>query len=699
MEKHVPLKQKYLRANQGPFMTKELQKAIMLRSKLRNSLNKLKTEEAYKEYKKQRNICTYILRKAKRDYYSSLDPSKITDNKKFWKVVKPLFSEKSTTNNNITLVENNNIFQDEKEVAEKFNDFFRNAVKDLKIEINNNLLTDDLNITDPILKAIRKYTNHPSILKIIEFYGNEKEKFSFKHTTFETVYNEIMSLNLSKASPKDSLPARIIKDNCDIFAQKVYIDFNLSINLGTYPNNMKLADVTPTYKKGGHTNKENYRPVSILPVLSKVYERLLNNQMHSFIESKLSKDQCGFRKGYSAQYCLIILIEKWRASIDNNGSAGVLLTDLSKAFDCLIHDLLIAKLHAYGFNYDALLLIHNYLTQRHQRVRVNSNYSSWTEIINGVPQGSILGPVLFNIYLSDLFLFTTDSEIVNYADDNSPYACKDDIGSVINQLEKDSQILIEWVTNNALKANPDKFHFISNSCEDNISVKVEQFLIHNSQSEKLLGIVIDKNLKFDEHVTCLCKKASQKLHALARVSKFMNIEQRKKIMNAFISSQFGYCPLVWMFHSRRLNNRINKIHERALRLVYQDDHLTFEQLLHKDGSYTIHERNIQTLAIELYKIINGISPAIMKKVLPLKESNRYCSRFPFETRNVHTVTYGTETISSLGPKIWHIIPKNIKDSTTLNEFKRRIKMWTPALCPCRLCKKYIAGIGFVDISM
>ena len=118
----------------------------------------------------------------------------------------------------------------------------------------------------------------------------------------------------------------------------------------------------------------------------------------------------------------------------------------------------------------------------------------------------------------------------------------------------------------------------------------------------------------------LFKKASQKLHALARVSTFMNLEQRRKIMNAFIASQFGYCPVVWMFHSRMLNNRINKIHERALSIVYKDLSSTFEQLLQKDGSFTIHERNIQALAIELYKIINGISPDIMKQVPPLKDS-------------------------------------------------------------------------------
>ena len=157
-------------------------------------------------------------------------------------------------------------------------------------------------------------------------------------------------------------------------------------------------------------------------------------------------------------------------------------------------------------------------------------------------------------------------------------------------------------------------------------------------------------------------------------------------MKAFINSQFGYCPLVWMFHSRMLNNRINKIHERALRMVYQDDYSSFGQLLLNDGYFSIHERNIQTLAIELYKVINGLSPEIMKQVLPLKESNIYCSRFPFKSRHLHTVTYGTETISTLGPKIWHIIPNSIKNANSLNNLKERSKDGSLIYAPANYAK-------------
>ena len=414
------------------------------------------------------------------------------------------------------------------------------------------------------------------------------------------------------------------------------------------------------------------------------------------MDPKLSIYQCGFRKNMGAQNCLLVMLEKWRKCLDNKGNTGVLLTDLSKAFDCLYHELLIAKLNSNGFDFNALKLIYSYLTNRFKRVRVNSSCSSWTEIIYGVPQGSILGPILFNIYLCDLFMFCKNSAIANYADDNSPFSCNADVESVIEQLTTDSKTLLEWVKNNGLKANPDKFHLLLNETDKNYSIEIENFKIFNRNCEKLLGISIDNTLSFDDHVSDLCRKASQKLHALSRISHFMNMKQRKIIMKSFVHSQFGYCPLVWMFHSRKLNNRIDRIHERSLRVVYDDNQSTFRELLNKDNSFTIHERNIQTLAIELYKVINKISPQLMSEVFPLKTSVKYFSDNPFMTRNVRTVRYGTETLAHLAPKIWVIIPKDINESRSLKLFKRRIKLWKPVECPCKLCRTYICGVGFID---
>ena len=199
--------------------------------------------------------------------------------------------------------------------------------------------------------------------------------------------------------------------------------------------------------------------------------------VNKYIDEKLSMYQCGFRKGMSAQNCLLYMIERWRKCLDKNGKAGVLLTDLSKAFDCLVHELLIAKLNAYGFDYLSLKLIYNYLSDRLQRVRINSQYSSWSNITDGVPQGSILGPLLFNKYLSDLFLFFENSNIVNYADDNSPFAYETDNSSVLKQLDKDSKILLEWIRNNGLKANPDKFHLLLSDNNKDYYISVANFTI------------------------------------------------------------------------------------------------------------------------------------------------------------------------------------------------------------------------------
>ena len=229
---------------------------------------------------------------------------------------------------------------------------------------------------------------------------------------------------------------------------------------------MKEADVTPIHKKSKKDKKENYRPVSILPVLYKIFERIVYTNV-CFFEDIFNKQQCGFRKAYSTQECLLKMLEKWKRSIDEDKVFGALLTDLSKAFDCLDHELLIAKLNAYGFSLPALRLINDYLSNRRQRTRIGNSLGDWFEVILGVPQRSILGPLLFNIFLADLFLVLKDVDIANFANDNTPFTSANNIDDLIDSLEKVSSSLFKWFKDNLFKGNPDKCHLVVSTYEEN----------------------------------------------------------------------------------------------------------------------------------------------------------------------------------------------------------------------------------------
>ena len=329
----------------------------------------------------------------------------------------------------------------------------------------------------------------------------------------------------------------IIRKNAAFFAKYTCDDINASIRSSKFHKELKKADIAPVHKKKSELSKVNYRPISILPNISKVYERYLYDQMSEFFDNIFSKYQCGFRKGYSEQHCLLVMIEKWRKVVDNGGAFGALLTDLSKAFYCIPHDLIIAKLEAYGFQIDALRFVHDYLSNRKQRVKLNRNFSSWRDIEYGVPQGSILGPLLFNIHLCDLFYFLDNLDIASCADDTTLYTVKTNNESVLNALETSSQKLFKWFKNNFMKANSDKSHLLL-SCNEASTLLIDGSSIETNTKEVLVGIIIDKDLKFYDHINSLCKNACQKLNALARLAPYMNVEKRRIIIKAFIESQF-----------------------------------------------------------------------------------------------------------------------------------------------------------------
>ena len=215
-----------------------------------------------------------------------------------------------------------------------------------------------------------------------------------------------------------------------------------------FPMALKLADVIPIHKTDDKNIMKNYRPVSLLPITSKLFEKIMYKQISSYVDNFLSLYLFGFRKGHSTEQFLIKTLETWKKAIDEKQFAGGILTDLSKAFDCLNHNLLLAKLNAYGFDNSSLNFIGSYLKERKQRTKVGQSYSTWNELKFGVPQGSILEPFLFNIFLNDIFYFIENSKIANYADDNTAYTTNETLDGLLQTLEGETSILLKWFQDN-----------------------------------------------------------------------------------------------------------------------------------------------------------------------------------------------------------------------------------------------------------
>ena len=248
------------------------------------------------------------MRKEKKEFYGYLNTSILTENRTFWKTVKPFLAEKSKKVSKITLIEDNQIISQDKQIGKIFNEYFI-SIPILNMPTNQEFEYSDSPKEDPLLKIIGKYQNHPSI-KLIKS-KNKSQTFKFRETNIDEIKKYIENLDPKKASQKSDMNTNIIRKNAAFFAKYICDDINASIRSSNFHNELKEADIVPVHKKKSKLSKENYRPISILPNISKVYERCLYDQMSEFFDNILSKYQCNFRKGYSAKHCLLVMIKRW----------------------------------------------------------------------------------------------------------------------------------------------------------------------------------------------------------------------------------------------------------------------------------------------------------------------------------------------------------------------------------------------------
>lgn len=404
------------------------------------------------------------------------------------------------------------------------------------------------------------------------------------------------------------------------------------------------------------------------------------DQLLTHFSSILSSKLNGFRKGYSCETVLMQCTEDWKKALDNNQCVGCIMMDLSRAFDSLPHGLLIAKLHAYGVDNTSCRLIKNYLSGRRQRVKVGNTYGEWQFVERGVPQGSLVGPLLFNIFVND-FLFTLENQcdVYNYADDNTLSKCHSDPLFVKTSLEDSARTAISWFSDNYMKANPGKFQAMVLSRKNvNISFNINNVTIVPTKCVKLLGIYFDDKLSFSEHVQHLCKKAGKQVNALSRLSNILSQESKKVIFNTFISSTFNYCPLVYHLCGKVNTTKMEHVVERGLKIVYNDFTSDIVMLRRQSNVPSLVTSRLRSLYIYIYKVLHNMVPCGINfevKDVPYglrRNINLTQSRFC-------TKTYGYNSISYFGAKLWNMLPNNSK-TLDFNNFKEFLFKWDGLTC-------------------
>ena len=671
---HAPLKQRYLRSNQVPYMNGQLRKAIHQRNMWRNKHFKDKRNPiARAQYVRCRNNVVKITKSSVNTYFGKKCVNYHGSSKQFFKTVKPFLSNKSNSvgGNKILLNENGRIVTDASEVAEIFNVFY-GSIAGYPVNCYDGL--NDVNLTE----VIRKHCQHESIINIQLHMGARVTCFDFQKLCANDMLDKIKSLKTGKSPGYDGIQAKFLKLAGANLASSLSMLFNKCVELCTFPTSMKMADICPIYKKLDNLCKNNYRSVNLLSVLSKLFESIMAEQLTAYFEHILSPLLSAYRKGYSCQHVILRLTELWRNALDNNKYIGTIAMDLSKAFDCMPHGLLVAKLHSYGISPKACLFLSDYLRDRMQRVKIMDTCSDWTVINRGVPQGSVLGPLLFNIFLNDLFFLPLNSYLVNYADDNHICLENENLEVLQKHLQDDSNIAVKWFNDNQTTANPDKFQSIilSRHRVDEFDISLDGHVITRGNTLKMLGVTLDDKLNFNEHIRNMCQTASCQINALKRISNFLNEQCRMHVYKSFISANFNYCPIVWLFCGKTNLKKLEKLQERALATVYCDKSLAYEDMLKRSGQLCIRLNLIRLLAIEMFKCMNGLNPLYINDMFSGKDSSynlRDNSRLMQPKFN--TKRYGYKSFKYLGSKVWNCLPPCVKNVNDLNLFKKNIYDW------------------------
>ena len=678
IDKYMPLKRltkNEIKQQYKPWITLRIRNSIKRRDTLHKKYIKAKNKEVKQDYhikyKELRNHIVTLCRTSKKLYYQKFFAENANNLKNTWKGIKNLINlKKGVTGDPTSILVDDKLINEPGEVANKYNNYFSTIANKLRDKI---------------------YKNNNQNFKSYLRNRIDKSFFIFP-TCKEEIIEIINELDCMKATGPHSIPTDVFKCIKLIVSESLSYIINTSFNTGIFIENLKISKIIPIFKgKGNILDYHNYRPISLLSNIDKIIEKLMFKRLYCFLsKNKIIYDlQFGFRENHSTTHALIYITEKIRKAIDENCYSCGIFVDLQKAFDTVDHEILLYKLNHYGIRGTENAWFKSYLSNRKQFVTINGVSSEENIIQHGVPQGSVLGPLLFLLYINDLHNAIKHCSTIHFADDTSLIIKNKSLKQMKKYLNFDLKNLSKWLKANMISLNTSKtelllFRHPNKNLNYNVKAKINGKVIKPSKYVKYLGIYIDSYLNWKFNTNILAAKLSRSLGMLSKIRHYVNIETLKSIYFAIFSSHLSYASIIWAQNPNNQNvKRIMRLQKRAVRIM------TFAQ--HRDNADPLFKQlgilkfidsvEVQNLLL-VSDSLNSRLPKVLNNIYNFIESTLY-----YKTRNsircklllpkVNTSVHGLNSIEYKSIKVWNKIidqfPNQYLHILSKCQLKKRVK--------------------------
>lgn len=659
-EECFPLKKiKISYRNRKSWLSLGLKNSIKVKNKLYIHYIKYKTDENKKSYLEYKRILNKLLRQGEREHYDNLFKENIGNIKKSWELIKEVINKSKNVKKDAEFIIDGKKENNSKLIANAFNQFYL----DIGTKLSQTLPSVERSFASFMPAA------NPNSLFLRPASGIEVEN---------------IICDMKKKSPGwDGLSSVVIKDTLPYFIDTLTSLINLSMTEGVFPDELKIAKVVPIYKNNDTSIINNYRPVSILSVFSKVFEKIMYDRIIKFIDKhKLLYDfQFGFRKNYNTNLALITLVDKISKALDSGKNVVGVFLDFSKAFDTVNHDILLHKLNVYGIRGIALSWMESYLQNRVQYVNYNGEDSFKGNIKCGVPQGSVLGPLLYLLYVNDIVNVSRQTVPILFADDTNIFLEGDNIENVMDRMNLEMKNLVEWTIANKLSLNVEKTNYMIFSTkrkrvQTNSYIHINNKPLKRVDSTKFLGIMLDNQLSWKEHIKYILSKMSKGIGILCKARKVLKCSTLSTLYNCFLYPYITYGIEVWGNAYECTIKPIIMLQKRAVRIIVSANYRAHTAPIFKSLEILplkdVYELSVAKL---MFKIMKDLTPGFMKTMFT--SNVRVHGHLTRQRHNLHVPIARTNIMSRTfrhrGVHIWNNIMNTMNLDCNFIVFKRHMK--------------------------